>query len=203
MAITLLSLADLLKTDTAIEDIDRLLHSFITIKDNNISFDIEDFLHNKAVSFENVDLARTYLVMSSYKNKPYLAGYFSIANKPLIIPKSVFKRLSKSLQRRLMGFGHKTDQNNFECKGYLIGQLGKNYSIEAIAANQISGADLLALAYSKILEAYRIVGGRVIHLECQNVSSLKKFYIDNGFREIEEFESPNSMCIFVKSINKL
>lgn len=198
-----MSLSKLLESDQTEEDINTLLFSFETLKEENVTEDIEQFLHKKAVSFERVDLSRTYLVMSTYKNKPYLAGYFSIANKPLIIPKKTFKKLSTNLQKKLMGFGHKTDQNNFECKGYLIGQLGKNYSVESQIAKQVSGSDLLSLAYGKILEAHEIVGGRVIHLECQNVPSLKNFYVRNGFREIENFESPNGLCIFVKNIDKL
>ena len=102
-----------------------------------------------------------------------------------------------------MGFGHRTEQKNYECKGYLIGQLGKNFSDDAKAAKQISGKDLLHLAYNKILEAHEVVGGRVIHLECEDKEKLKKFYSDNGFRELEDFESPNGMCIFVKNINTL
>ncbi len=141
--------------------------------------------------------------MSTYKDQPYLAGYFSIAPKPLIIPRKTFSRLTKSLQRKLMGFGHRTEQKNYECKGYLIGQLGKNFSDDAKAAKQISGKDLLHLAYNKILEAHEVVGGRVIHLECEDKEKLKKFYSDNGFRELEDFESPNGMCIFVKNINTL
>lgn len=203
MAINVISLSKLLESDQKEEDINSLLFSFETLKEDNASEDIEQFLHKKAISFERVDLARTYLVMSTYKSKPYLAGYFSIANKPLIIPKKVFKKLSNSLQKKLVGFGHKTDQSNFECKGYLIGQLGKNYSVEAQVAKQVNGEDLLSLAYLKIIEAHEIVGGRVVHLECQNVPSLKKFYTQNGFREIEGFESPNNMCIFVKNIDKL
>lgn len=203
MAITVISLSKLLESDQTEEDIESLLFSFETLKEEHASEDIEHFLHKKAISFERVDLARTYLVMSTYKDQPYLAGYFSIANKPLIIPKKVFKKLSTSLQKRLVGFGHRTDQNNFECKGYLIGQLGKNYSVQSQVANQVSGADLLSLAYSKILDAHEIVGGRVVHLECQDIPSLKNFYNKNGFREIEGFESPNGMCIFVKNIDRL
>ena len=45
-----------------------------------------------------------------------------------------------------MGFGHKTDMKNYECKGYLLGQLGKNYSDIAKKANLLSGNDLFRVA---------------------------------------------------------
>ncbi|RGW15228.1 GNAT family acetyltransferase [Enterococcus asini] len=203
MALNVISLSKLLASGQPEEDIERLLFSFESLSDNGAAEDIELFLHKKAIQFEKVDLARTYLVMSTFKDVPYLAGYFSIANKPLIIQKKVYSKLSTSLQKKLMGFGHKTDQRNYECKGYLIGQLGKNYSVQAQVARQLSGKDLLELAYRKILEAHEIVGGRIVHLECQDIPALKKFYEGNGFREIKDFESPNGMCIFVKNISAI
>lgn len=203
MAISVLPLNKLLKSGQEEGDINSLLFSFVGLRNNSASYDIEDFLRNKSIQFEKMDLARTYLVLADYKKETYLAGYFSIANKPLVVKRKAFKRLSKSLQKKLMGFGHKTDVQNYECKGYLIGQLGKNYSEEAKKANQVSGEDLLQLSYEKILEAHEVVGGRVVHLECQNIDSLKDFYFRNGFREIEDFESPNQMHVFVKSIDNL
>lgn len=181
----------------------QLFDSFTSLNDDKSSKDVEHFLHDKAVQFEKVDLSRTYLVMSTYRNEPYLAGYFAISNKSLVIPKQVYKKLSGTFQKKLMGMGHKTEVQNYECKGYLIGQLGKNYSVEARNANQLSGEELLELAYEKILEAHEIVGGKVVYLECEHVEKLKNFYKRNGFREMEEYDSPNNLCIFVKTIKKL
>ncbi|MTD42451.1 GNAT family acetyltransferase [Erwinia sp. CPCC 100877] len=203
MALDVISLSTLLKSDSTKEEIENLLFSFEKLNGTTGCVDIEYFLHKKAIEFEKMDLARTYLVLSKYKDKVYLAGYFAIAPKPLVIKKKVFKKISNTQQKKLMGFGHKTDQNNYECKGYLIGQLGKNYSKEAIMANQLSGSELLQLAYRKIKEAHEIVGGRVVHLECQNIPKLKEFYKEEGFREIENRESEDDLCIFVKTIDKI
>lgn len=145
-----------------------------------------------------MDLARTYLVMSNYKSVPYLAGYFSISNKSLVIPKRQYSTFSASLKKKLMGLGHKTEQNNYDIKGYLLGQLGKNYSDEARKANNISGNDLLSLAYEKIKEAYIITGGRILFLECEDTEKLKKFYHSNGFVELENYVLKNNLCLYVK-----
>lgn len=145
-----------------------------------------------------MDLSRTYLVFSPYQKRPYLAGYFSLSNRPLIIPRKNFIKLSSTVQRTLMGFGHKTQQASYEIKGFLLGQLGKNEI--AINAKNLNGNDLLQLANMKVQEAYRIVGGRILYLECEDHPKIKDFYYENGFRELEEFKSPNDLCLMVKKI---
>jgi len=203
VALTVISLNDLLKSDSTLEEINTLLFSFECKSLSHGASDVEEFLHTKAVNFEKMDMARTYLVLSEYKNKPYLAGYFAISPKPLVIPKRQFAKLSTSQKKKLMGFGHRTDMKNYECKGYLLGQLGKNYSEVAKKANQLSGRDLLTLAYGKIKEVYAIIGGRILYLECEDNEKIKNFYRDNGFRQLEDYISPNNFCLFVKQIKDL
>lgn len=87
MAIRVISLRDLIKTGRE-DEIENLLLSFKTINvyGDSGAADVEYFLHNRAIEFEKHDISRTYLVMSSYQKEPCLVGYFSIAQKPLIIP---------------------------------------------------------------------------------------------------------------------
>lgn len=203
MALKVISLLDLLNSDKTEEEIKCLLLSFECKSLSHGASDVEEFLHTKAINFERMDMARTYLVLADYKKIPYLAGYFAIANKPLVLPKRQFSRLSGTQKKKLMGFGHKTEMKNYECKGYLLGQLGKNYSSLAKRANQISGKDLLALAYEKIKGAHALVGGRILYLECEDNEKIKSFYQDNGFKQLDEYISPNNFCLFVKQIRDL
>ncbi|MGM5473768.1 GNAT family acetyltransferase [Bacillus pumilus] len=205
MALKIISLTDLINSDQTEEDIKKLLFSFETIKSRSESGarDVEEFLHNKAIQFEIMGIARTYLVMSTYKKKPLLAGYFALSTRPLIIPKRQYSKISKNLQKRLMGFGHKTEQDAYEVKGYLLGQLGKNYSADAQIAKCVTGQDILHLSYSKVLDAHRIVGGRILYLECEHHEKVKKFYNDNGFSELAHYESENKLCLMVQQISKL
>ena len=99
-----------------------------------------------------------------------------------------------------MGLGYKTEMANYEIKGILLGQLGKNYSEEAIKAKGITGDELLALAYQKIREAYMIIGGRILFLECEDHQKIKGFYSRNGFKELDNYESPNNLCLFLKNL---
>lgn len=205
MALKVVSLSDLLRIELPQEHLDKILSSFVTLKNEETSGadDVEYFLHNKAANFEKMDLSRTYLVMSDYQGDSFLAGYFAISNRSLAISNKNFSKFSQTLKRRLMGVGHKTEQKTYEIKGFLIGQLGKNYSEVAKKAKALSGDDLLELAYRKVLEAYRLVGGRIVYLECEHNDKVKEFYNRNGFRELLEYDSPNNMCLMVKKLDHI
>ncbi|CUL94845.1 GNAT family acetyltransferase [Listeria monocytogenes] len=203
MTLNIISLSDLLKSDSTEEEIKILLSSFECKSLSHGASDVEDFLHNKAIFFEQLDMARTYIVMSTYKKVHFVAGYFSISNKPLIISKRNFSNIPNSLQKKLMGVGHKTKMHNYEIKSYLIGQLGKNYNSVSKKANAATGNDILGLAYEKIKDVHAIVGGRIVYIECENNIKIIKFYEENGFRLLEDYESPNNLRIMVKKIEHL
>lgn len=184
------------------EDIKKILLTFCSRRFNESEepHDVEYFLHNRAIEFEKHGLSRTYLVFSSYQGKKILVGYYSLSNKPLVIAKRNFAKLSTSLKRKLMGFGHRTEQENYEIRGFLLGQLGKNYSDETIKSKAVTGEDLLQLANDSMRIAYKATGGRIFYLECEDVDKLKSFYNKVGFKELEEFKSPTGLCLFIRKI---
>ena len=47
----------------------------------SLNNDVEYFLKEKAIEFSKQDISRTYIVMSQYKNKDIIVGYFAITNK--------------------------------------------------------------------------------------------------------------------------
>jgi|SRR5690625_481528 len=206
MALNIVALNELLyKSSYSEEDIKKLLFSFETISsiaEPGVN-DVEYFLHNRAIQYEKLSLSRTFLVMSTYQGNSFIAGYFSISQKPLVINKNNFNKLSNNLKKRLMGVGHRTEQKSYGIQGFLLGQIGRNFSEVATKAKSVSGDDLLFLAYKKIQEAHRLVGGRIVYLECEDIDKVKSFYKRNGFAEIEHFKSSNGMCIFVKKIEYL
>ena len=203
MALEVVGLKSLIESGRSEEEISEILLSFCSLPagDNGEVHDVEFFLHKKAIHYEKLDISRTYLVFSTYKQEIILVGYFSLANKPLVISKKNFSKFSNSLKKRLLGIGHRTDSANYECKGYLLGQLGKNFSKQAVSANIISGKDLLKLANDRMLVSYEAVGGRIFYLECEDSPKLKDFYASQGFSEIQNFKSPNDLCVFVRRIS--
>ena len=87
--------------------------------------DVESFLRDKSIEFSKQDIARTYIVMSSYKQENVIVGYFAITNKSTIVKSSI---LSKTKRKRFLKYANYDN----EFKGYhialpLIGQIGKNY----------------------------------------------------------------------------
>ena len=85
---------------------------------------------------------------------------------------------------------------------YLLGQLGKNYSEEINENNQISGMQLLTLAYDTLMEAKKIINVRYVWLECEDIEKLLSFYKTFGFEEIENFTSVNNLKVLIMKLKK-
>jgi hypothetical protein len=85
--------------------------------------DVELFLKEKAIIFSVQGLAKTHLIFSSYKGNPEIVGYFSLANKTIMIKE---KALSKSLEKRMKKFAiHNRETKTYSITAPLIGQFGK------------------------------------------------------------------------------
>ena len=69
--------------------------------------------------------------------------------------------------------------DNFVIMAPLIAQLGKNYADDC--NRLLRGDELLKLALDQIKLAQRIIGGKVVYVECEDTDFLKRFYQSNGF----------------------
>lgn len=151
----------------------NILSSFICPQNK----DVEYFLKNTAIEFSKQGLAKTHLVFASYKGKPVLVGYFTLAIKSFVLKKSA---LSKSARKKICKFGHyDLSLERYIISAPLIGQLGKNYSN---GFNKlITGDELLKMALDKITIVQQQAGGKVVYLECEDKEKLINFYRSNGF----------------------
>jgi len=176
-----------------------LLSSFSCEKDKDIEF----FLREKAITFENLSKARTYLVFSKAelcdKNKKLsdltIYGYISLALKILSVPSSTSNRVRKELD----GYSAKIHGDvisDFPC--YLIGQLARN---SKVSHGVLDMEQLLKFAYDVIATSVDAVGGRYIMIECKDSPSLVKLYEDNGFNEISRI--PDGKEPMVQMIHKI
>jgi ribosomal protein S18 acetylase RimI-like enzyme len=134
---------------------------------------MENFLHNKAITFEKKLRARTYLLIDT----PLLqvAGYFSVAISILYA--------SKIDKETLLKIGDLPEVKDIPC--LLIGQLAKSDNFK----NLKIGNELLDLAICKLEEANQIVGGRFILVDALNNEKVINFYKENGFFEIEKIDN--------------
>jgi hypothetical protein len=141
--------------------------------------DVEDFLRFKAREFSRQGIAQTHLVFTSFQELPVLIGYFTLANKTIVLPK---KNLSTKWCARAKRFsvGYNID-GAFWIPAPLIAQLGKNFTNGY--NDLITGDELLKLALDRVREAQAMLGGKFVYLECEDKDKLVSFYEENGFVE--------------------
>ena len=179
------------------EDLLSLLSTFRCEKDT----DIENFLceQNKAVQFEQLLKARTYLVFDKEqleRGNPenlVILGYISLAQKVLSIPESV----SNQFRKKIDGLSAKIHGRQIsEFPVYLIGQLGRN---SKVSSSDLPGKVLLDYADSVISVAMNAIGGRTTMVECHNKKELIRFYSSNGFqiigKEPDEFSAEKQQMV--------
>lgn len=153
-------LSSLIKVDKALLETERALFAFKCDKNE----DEENFLHKKAIDFEKRNKARTYLLYDSTFQKLY--GYFTLSFKSIEL-QDVKKNQVKKM----------TAGENVETYAvFLIGHLAKNSKY-----NEIAGDKLLSIAETLILRAQKIIGGRLIYIDCKDIDQLKSFYMRNEY----------------------
>ena len=174
------------------ERVKNILSSF----SSPLNEDVEYFLLHKAIEFDIQSISKTHLVFASYRNKPVLVGYFTLANKYFTIAK---KNTTSKLRHKLNRFG----KYNAELKAYtlsapLIAQLGKNYynGYDKL----ITGGELLGIAVDVIKDIQLSIGGQIVYIECEDKTKLIDFYEQNGFkqfseRELDKSDKINSDCL--------
>lgn len=141
--------------------------------------DVEYFLKHRAIEFSRQKIAPTTLVYASYKNKWVLCGYFAIATKMFTVTK---KCVGTNTFKRLKKFGtYNPEYQCCEIPAPLIAQLSKNFNNEYNTL--ITGDELLKLACDEVQMAQRVIGGKIVYLECEDKPQLKDFYRRNGFKE--------------------
>lgn len=138
--------------------------------------DVERFLHNQAIDFTKRSQSVSYLLFSNIDEK--LAGYFTLAIKPISVNASNF---SSTMRRKIERVSEVNEQTGeYLLSAYLIAQLGKNF---ANGLNErITGEELLQAALDEIRSLQYKTGGTVVFLEADNVDKLIAFYEANGFK---------------------
>ena len=172
---SILSLSDILAEKG--EDFCREILSTFSCPMND---DVERFLTKRsAIDFATQGVSQTFLVYASYKKKNVLCGYFTVANKYIVVNKH---SVSGTLRRRLRKFAMPSaEKDDLVIMAPLIAQLGKNYANGY--SELITGDELLKMAEDQTRLAQRIIGGKVVYLECEDIDRLKDFYSSNGYVE--------------------
>ena len=141
--------------------------------------DVERFLKKSAIEFTKKNQSVTYLVVSAEDVR--LLGYFTLALKPLTVRGETVSNTMKRKLLRISELDEKSD--TYTMSAYLIAQLGKNFSESG--GTEITGAELLKLAWDKIKEIQYLGGGVVTFLEAENKEKLLSFYRNNRFSQFD------------------
>lgn len=133
--------------------------------------DVEYFLKQKAILYENMQKSRTYLIFGIDDDKMFLIAYFTLTSLPITFDDNVSNKRKKAI----LGTGF---EMNRQLSAILIGQIGKNYKDGYDIL--ITGKDLFDLAIYKVLLVNKLIGGRIIYLECEDKPKLREFYESVG-----------------------
>ncbi|MBR3622809.1 MAG: GNAT family acetyltransferase [Selenomonadaceae bacterium] len=145
------------------------------------NLEVEHFLKHNAIEFTKKNQSVTHMVLRRSNSGDCLAGYFTLAVKPVSVRASaISKTIGKKLSR-ISVLNKETD--TYTASAYLIAQLGKNFALPR--EEQIQGTDLLNLADITVKMAQNMVGGVVEFLECEDNSFLLDFYATNGFKAFD------------------
>ncbi len=171
---SLYQLSELLSQMPSTRKVKELLQTFSCSRNE----DLQNFLHNKAITFEKHLRSRTYLYIDNTTKK--VSGYFTISISTLHtdgISSEVIKMLD----------GYQENTKSIPC--FLIGQLGKSdyYKDKKI------GEYILEDSISTIDDLHYAVGGRFILLDAINITKVVSFYEDSLFFPIEQTVSAESI----------
>ena len=143
--------------------------------------DIERYIKDRAIDFSNRGIAQTHMVFKNINDSLGFLGYFTLANKILTMSSIGMSNETKKRVERFSVLDSNT--GNYNVAAPLIAQLGKNYSIKQ--DYQIPGKDLLHIACEKVRAIQKVLGRKLVYLECGDKESLISFYQKNGFRIME------------------
>ncbi|MEZ3435916.1 MAG: GNAT family acetyltransferase [Lachnospiraceae bacterium] len=141
--------------------------------------DVERFLKKSAIEFTKKNQSITYVVISVKDGE--LLGYFTLALKPLTVKGETVSNTTKKKLLRVSELDKKSD--TYTMAAYLIAQLGKNYTSDR--DKEITGEELIELAWMVIEEAQYMLGGMVTFLETENEEKLLSFYRNNRFLQFD------------------
>lgn len=110
-----------------------------------------------------------------------LVRYFTIALKPLTVRGDT---VSNTVKRKLLRISELDKRSDtYTMSAYLIAQLGKNYTDGR--DKEITGKELVELAWTVVEEIQYMGGGMVTFLEAENNEKLLSFYRNNRFSQFD------------------
>lgn len=135
-----------------------------------LDIDIQNFLKEKAILYEQQNISRTYLLIDECH--AYLLAYYTIAIKEF----QFNENLSRAKRKKYLGTSYEA---NKQFPALLIGQIGKNSTVPK--EYQIAGKDIFLSIMDTISSIRELAGGRLIYVEAKAHPYLHTFYTSYNF----------------------
>ncbi|WP_025728373.1 hypothetical protein [Atopobacter phocae] len=193
MEYVVLALSELLSYENETVE-EKLKSSFSEFKCER-ELDLEDFLVNKAILYDNTNLGKTYLIVEEkplvQKAEIKIMAFFTIGQTSIDI-----SEMSKNKKKKLLGNipGRDKKESYF---AFLIGQLGRS---DQYSKENITGEVILNECYTRLKEAQKITGGRMLILECRK-NMYDKFYKHKGFHKLYPELDDNELYTLYQRLN--
>lgn len=156
--------------------------------------DLETFLKHKAVTYQRIDFGKTYLCVDKARldnDEFVIMAFFTIAQRAINIG-------NMSLSKRKKILGEYPGRDDLQTvSAFLIGQLGRS---DDYSSDDLSGEQLLKECYSAISKAAKIVGGKLLILECRE-HMYEKFYEKHGFKKLYNELNEEELYTLYKKID--
>lgn len=153
--------------------LDKVFSSFSCKQENK---DVEKFLLERAIKYEQTKNASTFLVFNDEaleNGNLILDAFFSLALKVF-----AFTKEASNEDKDVVG----VSSNNVPA--FLIGQLARSKDSKDGLGKEVL---IQAIKYIKVAQYY--VGGRLVYLDCKD--DLVNYYIRQGFRFIQKRKKPD------------
>lgn len=148
------------------------IERFISTFECNLDREIEHFLLEKAIIYEQHNISRTFLVVNDNHEHVYLLAYYTIVMKEFKLE----EKLSRSKKKKYLGT---TFEINQPFPAILIGRIGKNTSV--LKQLQISGENLMLRILETVNRICDYAGGRLLYVEAKDNKYLHTFYTASSF----------------------
>lgn len=173
-----------------IEKIDNAFKKFSCRREE----DLENFLVNKAITYEKSDIGKTYLCIDQEKlelGEFVIIAYFTIAQRAVDI-----SALNSKKRKKMLGSFPGRD-NLKSVSAFLIGQLGRS---DEYSNDDLNGQRILDECYHAISLAAKIVGGKLLVLECRE-HMFDKFHEGQGFKKLYNELNDEGLYTLYKKID--
>ncbi|MGA5590105.1 hypothetical protein ACPCF3_01720 [Enterococcus mundtii] len=148
--------------------------------------DLEEFLHNKACTYEYNEVGKTFLFIDKAKldqSEFSVMAFFTNGLTSYDI-----SEMSKKKRKKVLGSMPGRDNLN-SFPAFLIGQLGR---CDSYTSEQLPGHKILHECFLQLREVSKIVGGEHVILECRECM-FDNFYSKQGFKKLNENLDENGL----------